>query len=124
MNATATLVLRSDERADDYGSIEIDQTGRISRFLDSKASHAPMGALRKLMFTGVQILEPRIFAYMEGGETKKFSTTKHTYPRMLIGGERLFGFYFDGFWQDLGTPARIREAELRLKAGRERLHFL
>jgi NDP-sugar pyrophosphorylase family protein len=124
MNATATLVLRADERADDYGSIEIDQTGRISRFLDSKAPHAPMGAPRKLMFTGVQILEPRIFAYMEAGETKKFSTTKHTYPRMLIGGERLFGFYFDGFWQDLGTPARIREAELRLKTGQEPLHFL
>ena len=124
MNAAATLVLRADERADDYGSIEIDQTGRISRFLESTASHLRIGATRKLMFTGVQILEPKIFAYMDGGETKKFSTTKHTYPRMLIGGERLFGFYFDGFWQDLGTPARIREAELRLKTGQERLHFL
>lgn len=125
MNATATLVLRADERADEYGSMDIDPSGRIYRFLDSKAPVKPDGAMRKLMFTGVQILDPRVFDYMEDdGATRKFSTTKHTYPRMLGSGERLYGFPFDGFWQDLGTPARIREAELKLQNGEARLHFL
>ena len=124
MNAAATLVLRADERADEYGSMEIDDNGRICRFLESKAPLPPVGAARKLMFTGVQILGPEIFAYMDADGTQKFSTTRHTYPRMLLGGERLFGFYFDGFWQDLGTPARIHEAELKLRTGQARLHFL
>lgn len=125
MNAAATLVLRADERADEYGSIDIDASARICRFLDSKAPLAPVGATRKLMFTGVQILDPKVFEHMDDiGTMRKFSTTKHTYPRMLLGGERLFGFYFDGFWQDLGTPARIREAELTLQTGQARLHFL
>jgi NDP-sugar pyrophosphorylase family protein len=124
-NAAATLVLRADECADEYGSIDIDASGRICRFLDSKAPLAPVGATRKLMFTGVQILEPKVFEHMDDiGTTQKFSTTKHTYPRMLLGGERLFGFDFGGFWQDLGTPTRIREAELTLQTGRARLHFL
>ena len=124
-NAAATLVLRADECADEYGSIDIDASGRICRFLDSKAPLAPVGVTRKLMFTGVQILEPKVFEHMDDiGTTRKFSTTKHTYPRMLLGGERLFGFYFGGFWQDLGTPARIREAELTLQTGQARLHFL
>jgi NDP-sugar pyrophosphorylase family protein len=77
------------------------------------------------MFTGVQILDPSIFRHMEEhGTERKFSTTKHVYPRLLLAGERLFGFVFDGFWQDLGTPARIRETEHKLQAGQARLHFL
>ena len=125
MDATATLVLRADERADEFGSMDIDPSGRICRFLDSNAPVKPDGAIRKLMFTGVQILDPKVFDYMEDdGTTRKFSTTKHTYPRMLGSGERLYGFPFDGFWQDLGTPARIREAELKLQNGEARLHYL
>jgi mannose-1-phosphate guanylyltransferase len=125
MNAAATLVLRPDERADEYGSMDIDSSGRICRFLASEAPLEPAGATRKLMFTGVQVLEPKIFDYMEDhGTAQKFSTTKHTYPRMLIAGERLFGFLFNGFWQDLGTPERIREAELKMQNGQVRPHFL
>jgi NDP-sugar pyrophosphorylase family protein len=60
---------------------------------------------------------------MEEG-LQRFGTTKHTYPKMLLAGERLSGFRFDGFWQDLGTPDRIREAEASLAQGRVRLHYL
>jgi mannose-1-phosphate guanylyltransferase len=123
--AAATLVLRADPRADEFGSMDIDAGGRITRFLDTQAPVAPAGAVRKLMFTGVQILEPQIFDYMDEGSTKrKFSTTRDTYPRMLAGGERLYGFSFDGFWQDLGTPERIRAAEQKLRSGQALPHFL
>jgi NDP-sugar pyrophosphorylase family protein len=123
--ATASLVLRPDELADQYGSIEIASDGEIFRFLQTqKPSPTPTGGV-KLMFTGVQILEPRVFDYMntEGG-LRKFGTTKHTYPEMLLAGEKLYGFRFDGFWQDLGTPERIRNAEESLAQGRARLHYL
>jgi mannose-1-phosphate guanylyltransferase len=123
--AAATLVLRADPRADEFGSMDIDAGGRITRFLDTQAPVAPAGAVRKLMFTGVQILEPQIFDHMnEAIAKRKFSTTRDTYPHMLAGGERLYGFPFDGFWQDLGTPERIREAEQKLHSGQARLHFL
>jgi NDP-sugar pyrophosphorylase family protein len=78
-----------------------------------------------LMFTGLQVLEPRVFDYMEPEDgVRKFSTTKDTYPRMLLHQERLFGFRFDGFWQDVGTPNRIKEAEESLAVGRAKLHYL
>jgi len=124
-NATATLVLRPDEQADQYGSMDIDGAGRIQRFLNSEIEPKPTGPTRKLMFTGVQILEPKIFEYMEGaGAAEKFSTTKQTYPRMLLAGEPLYGFCFEGFWQDLGTVERIEQAEANLTQGRARLHYI
>jgi NDP-sugar pyrophosphorylase family protein len=123
--AAATLVLRPDRHADDYGSMDIDSSGRICRFLDSKAPVEPRGALAKLMFTGVQILDPSVFVHLEScAASPKFSTTKHLYPRMLAGDQRLFGFRFDGFWQDLGTPERIDEAERKLQSTRGGLHYL
>jgi NDP-sugar pyrophosphorylase family protein len=124
-SATATLVLRPDEQADQYGSMDIDGAGRIQRFLNSEIEPKPTGPTRKLMFTGVQILEPKIFAYMASNSAEtKFSTTRQTYPRMLLAGEPLYGFCFDGFWQDLGTMERIKLAETSLDRSQARLHYL
>ena len=122
--AAATLVLRPDADADRYGSIDIGSDGRIYRFLEHRSKCQPNGTIRKLMFTGLQILEPRVFDYMDGGELKKFSTTRETYPRMLHAGEPIFGYCFEGFWQDLGTMERITETEQKLRHGQAQLHFL
>jgi NDP-sugar pyrophosphorylase family protein len=123
--ATATLVLRPDEQADHYGSMDIDGAGRICRFLKTKIDLQPTAPTRKLMFTGVQILEPKVFDYMEShGIGEKFSTTRHTYPQLLLAGEPLYGFCFEGFWQDLGTVERIKQVEASLAQGRARLHYL
>jgi NDP-sugar pyrophosphorylase family protein len=123
--AAATLVVRPDPLADQYGSLEIDTEGRIRRFLETHTPGMQSVPTTKVMFTGVQVLEPRVFDYMEPDNgMRKFSTTKDTYPRMLLQQERLFGFRFEGFWQDVGTASRIKEAEESLAGGRARLHYL
>jgi NDP-sugar pyrophosphorylase family protein len=124
-DAAATLVLRPDKHADRYGSMDIAADGRICRFLNTKLPDPPTSSLRKLMFTGVQILEPSIFDYMPAAVgSQKFSTTKDVYPKMLLARERLYGFRFDGFWQDLGTAERIEEAERTLNVGQAQLHYI
>jgi NDP-sugar pyrophosphorylase family protein len=122
--AAATLVLRPDAHADRYGSMDIAADGRICRFLSTRSPETPTLSGRKLMFTGVQILEPGIFNYMPSAGSEKFSTTKDVYPKMLLAGERLYGFQFDGFWQDLGTVERIEEAERSLHLGQIKLHYM
>ena len=123
--AAATLVLRPDAEADRYGAIEISADHRIRKFLNHRApSSAEARPLRKLMFTGVQILEPKVFDYMEAANLAAFSTTKVTYPKMLTQGESLYGFLSEGFWQDLGTTDGIREAERKLATGEAKLHYL
>jgi NDP-sugar pyrophosphorylase family protein len=123
--ASATLVVRPDPLADQYGSLEIDGEGRLRRFLQTRISTPPSVPTTKLMFTGVQVLEPRVFDFMELDKgVQRFSTTKDTFPRMLRQQERLFGWRFDGFWQDVGTASRIRDAEENLANGRAKLHYL
>src|SRR4051812_6085857 len=85
--AVATLVLRADADADRYGAIEISQDGRVQKFLQHRApSIASAGPLGKFMFTGVQVLEPWVFEYMAGEQSRRFGTTTSTYPKMLIDG--------------------------------------
>ncbi len=120
--AAATLVLRKDPAAETYGAIWTDGQGVIRRFLDHQAPRPPSGALEQYMFTGVHVVEPAIFRYMDGAGP--FSITRSTYPAMLKGGERMCGFGFDGEWQDLGTPERLRKAEDRLRDGEWKPHFL
>lgn len=118
----ATLVLRPDPLADQYGAIETASDGKIHRFLGFQPSGPAPKPLTKQMFTGVQVLEPGIFEYME--DKGPFSTTRQTYPRMLRELEPLYGFPFQGFWQDLGTRERIKEAEEKLATGEVKLHYL
>ena len=120
--AAATLVLRKDPAAEAYGAIWTDGRGVIGRFLEHDAPHPPCGGLEQHMFTGVHVAEPGIFRYMDGA--KPFSITRATYPAMVEGGERLCGFRFNGEWQDLGTPQRLRAAERRLRDGTWKPHFL
>lgn len=123
--AAATLILRPDAEADRYGAVEISKAGRVRKFLQHEApAPGAAEALTKLMFTGVQILEPKVFGYMAAANDAAFSTTKVTYPKMLTAGESLYGFFFDGFWHDLGTPQSIQEAEGKLASGVVKLHYM
>lgn len=121
-SAVATLVLRKDPMADSYGPISTDSSGRIHKFLHYEGPHQVSVALEKFMFTGVHVIEPKIFQYMAG--TEPFSITRLTYPMMLTRSERLFGFRFDGEWQDLGTNERLSFADQKLRDGSWRPHFL
>ncbi len=118
----ATLVLRKDPLADEYGAIWTDSEGTIRKLLQHETPGATPSPLEQYMFTGVHVVEPRIFRYMEGPEP--FSITRTTYPRMLAGSERLCGFPFDGDWQDMGTPERLAATETKLREGNLRPHYL
>jgi len=64
------------------------------------------------VFTGVQMLHPRLF---EGSPDGRFSLTV-LYDRARAAG-RLAGVVHDGDWHHIGTPAGLAEARARLGAG-------
>lgn len=118
--AAATLVLRPDPDAARYGIVETDASCRIRRFLGQPADVSePLSAF---MFTGLQVLEPKIFACMP--EAKPFSTTRETYPQMLRAGEPLYGFTHHGPWMVVDDAAGMARATAAIISGQVRLSYL
>lgn len=91
---------------DGPGDYFLDPAGRLRRRGGDEA--APF------VFTGVQLLHPRLFA---DGPRGKFSLSV-LYDRAQAAG-RLFGLRHDGFWSHVGTPEALGQVEAAL-AERER----
>jgi NDP-sugar pyrophosphorylase family protein len=120
IKATATLVLRPDPEAARYGILETNAEGRIRRFLGQPPEVNE--SLSQYMFTGLQVLEPRVFTFMP--EVKPFSTTRVTYPAMLQAGEPLYGFVHTGTWMTVDDAEAMARATQAIVSGRVRLSYL
>jgi NDP-sugar pyrophosphorylase family protein len=110
--ATATMVLRPDPEATRYGLIEIDAAHRVRRILGRPHGAGDAGPLTALMFTGVHVFDPRVFAYMPEGV---YSITRDTYPRLLDAGEPVQGYVHDGYWRVLDTHADLERGRRELR---------
>jgi NDP-sugar pyrophosphorylase family protein len=72
-----------------------------------------------LMFTGIQILEPRIFDYIP---RNVFShSTTDVYPQAIAAGERVAAHIAEGAWYELSTINRYLDVSLNMlrKIGRD-----
>jgi NDP-sugar pyrophosphorylase family protein len=67
-----------------------------------------------LMFTGIQILEPRIFDYIPRGVFSH--STTDVYPQAIAKGERVVAHVTRGMWYELSTIERYLEISLALMA--------
>ena len=97
----ALLMLHSTVNAFGYeglGDFDMDPLGGLSRRLESKVS--------PYLFTGVQILHPRLFKKAPKGP---FSLNL-LYDKANEKG-RLYGIVHDGEWFHVGTPKALDEAE-------------
>lgn len=81
-------------------------------FMDEKSALKWRGAEAKApwVFSGIQILSPRLF---EGEMLGKWSL-KRLYDK-AEAEERLYGVPMDGEWMHVGTPEGVEEATKRLK---------
>jgi len=65
-----------------------------------------------LMFTGIQILEPRIFDYIPRGVFSH--STTDVYPQAIARGERVVAHVASGRWYELSTIPRYLDISLAL----------
>ena len=70
------------------------------------------------MFTGIQILESRIFDYIPRG-VFSHSTTE-VYPQAIARGERIAAHVAEGMWYELSTLKRYLDISLALLQQRGR----
>ena len=65
-----------------------------------------------LMFTGIHIIEPRIFDYIPQGVFS--DTVIDVYPQAIAKGERILGHVAEGMWYELSTMQRYLDISLAL----------
>ena len=68
--------------------------------------------INPLMFTGIQILEPRIFQYIPRAVFSHSVTD--VYPQAIANGERIVAHVASGKWRELSTLRRYRDISLEM----------
>ena len=107
--AIATLVLLHNTLRERFTVVETVD-GLIKGFGGMPAADEPGAA--PLMFTGIQILEPRIFEYIPRGVFSH--TTTHVYPQAIARGEIVAAHVASGKWRELSTLRRYLDISVEL----------
>lgn len=115
-NAAATLVLREDPDAAQWGLVEVGAKGQILR-ITGKGLVDSVPAMPR-MFAGIHILHPRLLRQVPKGVV---SSIIDPYVRAIEQGEPVLGYDLQGYWSDIGTAERYAQAERDVRAGRIRL---
>jgi len=118
-NALATLVLKKNPARERFSVVETEN-GLVKRFgnLPEPRKLSDGSSETLLMFTGIQILEPRIFDYIPRG-VFSHSTTE-VYPQAIAKGERVAAHVGAGVWYELSTLQRYLDISLALLKARGR----
>ena len=125
--ALATIGLVRVENPLEFGIVITRDDGSIERFLE-KPSWGQV--FSDTINTGIFVLEPEIFDYIEPDRSVDFSS--EVFPALLADGKPLFGAIAEGYWEDVGTlesylsahkdilDGRVRGRHPRLRDGRRR----
>ena len=110
--ALVTVGLKSVPDPLEYGIVICDGDGRVNRFLEK-----PTWGLvfSDTVNTGIYVMEPEVLAEVAADEEVDWSGD--VFPRLLARGAPLFGFAFDGYWEDVGTLESYRQAHLDVLNG-------
>lgn len=118
-NALATLVLKRNTRRERFSIVET-RDGLVTRFA-GMPGEGGCDADAPLMFTGIHILEPRIFEYIPRGVFS--DSVVHVYPPAMAKGERIAAHVGEGMWHELSTLQRYLDISLDLLAAQNRNVF-
>jgi NDP-sugar pyrophosphorylase family protein len=108
MQAIATLVVLPNAKRERFSMVEVDE-GRITGFTGMPTVEM---STTPLMFTGITILEPRIFDYIPRGVFSHSVTD--VYPRAIANGETIAAHVSSGAWRELSTLKRYLDINLEM----------
>jgi NDP-sugar pyrophosphorylase family protein len=115
--ALATLVLRENRGRERYSTVLV-RDGLVTGFGPNPTSDNAEENQVPLMFTGIQVLDPRIFDFIPRGVFSH--TVTDTFIPAIARGERIAAHVAGGYWYELSTVRRYLETSvaLMLREGR------
>ena len=108
----ATIALWRVNNPLEFGVVITDDRGQITRFLE-KPSWGEV--FSDTINTGIYVLEPEVFEYMEAGKNYDFS--KDIFPLLLRDGKRLGGHVVSDYWADVGNLQQYQQANYDALSG-------
>ena len=117
--ALATLAVRKDSRALDWGAVMLGPDSRIIQIKGEPPATGSPGAADRMattapyMFAGAHVLEPAVLEAIPPGP----GSIIDVYIELLRQGQPLTGYPMSGYWSDIGTPERYAAAEQDVSHG-------
>ena len=108
-DAAATIGLHPVEDSSAFGLVHSDADGAVLEFLEKTGEGKP-GEVN----AGMYVLQRSVLDLIAPGEN--VSIERDVFPRLV--GNGLHGMLLDGYWVDIGTPERYRQASWDILEGR------
>jgi NDP-sugar pyrophosphorylase family protein len=111
--ATATIVLTPVANPEAYGLVETDADGRVTAFVEKpKADRITTRNIN----AGIYVLEPASLQRIP--QDTVHSIERGYFPSLVADGETFIASVYDGYWIDIGTPDKYRQAHRDIMDGR------
>lgn len=105
-HAITTIAAHHRQEKIDLGVLQFDGNCQIKGYVE-KPTYDYMVSM------GVYVFEPAALAYIPRGEYLDFPDLV---KKMIAENEKVVGFPFEGYWQDLGRPADYERATVDFEA--------
>jgi NDP-sugar pyrophosphorylase family protein len=92
--AAATIAVHQRQIRIDFGVIECDPNSQITGYNEKPT-------IDYMVSMGVYVFEPRVLAHIPHGEYLDFPDLV---KKLMAAGEKVVGYPYKGYWQDLGRP--------------------
>jgi mannose-1-phosphate guanylyltransferase len=109
----ATLYLTRVTDPTQYGLVELGPDSAIRAFIEKPD---PRRVTTDTVNAGVYALDRSVVAAIPTG--RAVSIERETFPGLLRDGVPFFGWVSGGYWLDIGSPAKYRQGQLDLLAGK------
>lgn len=111
--AKATIVLTPVDNPAAYGLVETDAAGNVRDFLEKPS---PDQIRCNTINAGIYVLEPDTLDRIPADTV--FSIERGYFPSLVADRETFVAYVYDGYWIDIGTPAKYRQAHTDIMDGR------
>jgi mannose-1-phosphate guanylyltransferase len=111
--AKATIVLTPVDNPRAYGLVETDAQGNVRRFLEKPGEDE---ITCNTINAGIYVLEPDTFDRIP--KDTAWSIERSFFPSLIERGETFVAYIYDGYWIDIGTPAKYLQVHRDIMDGR------
>jgi NDP-sugar pyrophosphorylase family protein len=110
--AKATIVLTPVDNPRAYGLVETDAEGNVQRFLEKPGEDE---ITCNTINAGIYVLEPETFDRIP--KDTAWSIERSYFPSLIERGETFVAYIHNGYWIDIGTPAKYLQVHRDIMDG-------